>query len=121
VDRRTRNLFALLLGVIVAVTGVAAILLSETRTPDPDAPPGTTAVTGVIVAVDSQGLGDVRGFTLRRDGGELIDFDLRALENGTEFAPGHLAEHQATAEPVRVWYRDEGGGLLAIRVEDAPR
>ena len=120
-DRKTRNLFALLFGVVVAVTAGAAILLSETTTPDPDAPPGTTAATGVIVAVDSQGLGDVRSFTLRLDGGDLMIFDLRALENGTEFAPGHLAEHQATAEPVRVWYWDEGDDRLAIRLEDAPR
>jgi hypothetical protein len=121
VDRRTRNLLALLFATIVAVTAGAALLLSETTTPNSDAPPGTTAVTGVIVAVDSLGLGDVRGFTLRREGGELIDFDLRALESGTEFPPGHLAEHQATAEPVRVWYRDEAGVRLAIRLEDAPR
>ncbi len=120
-DRRTRNLFALVFAAIVAVTGGAAILLSGSTNPDPDAPPGTTAVTGVIVAVDSRGLGDVRAFTLRREGGELIDFDLRALESGTEFPPGHLAEHQATAEPIRVWYREEGGVRVAIRVEDAPR
>jgi hypothetical protein len=119
VDRRTRNLFALLFAGIVAVTGGAAILLSETS--DPDAPPGTTAVVGVIVAVDSQGLGDVRGFTLRETGGKLQDFDLRDYESGSEFPPGHLAEHQATASPVRVWYREEGGVRLAIRLEDAPR
>jgi len=110
-----------LFAVVVAVTGVAAIILSETSTPNPDAPPGTTAVVGVIVAVDSQGLGDVRGFTLRETGGALQDFDLRAYESGSEFPPGHLAEHQATATPVRVWYREEGGVGLAIRLEDAPR
>ena len=120
-DRRTRNLFALLFVVVVASTGVAAILLSETSTPSDDAPPGTTAVVGVIVAVDSQGLADVRGFTLRGAGGELQDFDLRDYESGTEFPPGHLAEHQATATPVRVWYREESGIRLAIRLEDAPR
>lgn len=120
-DRRTRNLFALLFVAIVVVTGGAALLLSETSTPNPDAPPGTTAVVGVIVGVDSQGLGDVRGFTLRREGGELLEFDLSELESGTEFPVGHLAEHQATASPVRVWYRDDGGALLAIRLEDAPR
>lgn len=120
-DRRTGNIFVLLFAAVVAITGGAAILLSETTTPNPDAPPATTSVTGVIVAVDSQGLGDVRAFTLRTAGGELIDFELRALESGTEFPPGHLAEHQATADPVRVWYRDEGGVHLAVRIEDAPR
>jgi hypothetical protein len=121
VDRQTRYLFALLFIVVVGVTAGAALLLSDTSTPNPSAPPGTTAVTGVIVAVDSRGLGDVRAFTLRVVGGELIEFDLRALENGVEFPPGHLAEHQATADPVRVWYRDEGGTSLAIRLEDASR
>ena len=74
----------------------------------------------MVVAVDSAGLGDVAGFTLRRPGGELVEFSLRDLENGTQFPPGHLAEHQATAEPVRVWYRTEGPDRLAIRLEDAP-
>ena len=50
-----------------------------------------------------------------------MDFQLDQLENGTEFPPGHLVEHQATAEPVQVWYRDEAGTLHAIRIEDAPR
>ena len=47
------------------------------------------------------------------------DFDLSRLENGAEFPPGHLVEHQATAERVRVWYREDGGVRLAIRLEDA--
>jgi hypothetical protein len=50
-----------------------------------------------------------------------MDFRLDRLENGTAFPPGHLAEHQATAEPVRVWYSDEAGTRYAIRVDDAPR
>jgi len=121
VDRRTRTLFAALLAAIVIGTAVAAILLSETRTADPDAPAGTTDMTGVVVGVEGQGLGDVRGFTLRIAGGELIEFSLRAVENGTEFPPGHLAEHQATSEPIRVWFRTSGTERLAIRLEDAPR
>jgi hypothetical protein len=120
VDRRTRTLFAVLFLGIVIVTAIAAFLLSDTGPVDSEAPPGTEPLTGVVVAIDSVSLADVRGFTLRRPGGELVDFSLRALENGTEFAPGHLAEHQATAEPVRVWFRIEGSERLAIRLEDAP-
>lgn len=118
-DRRTRNLFALLLVGVLAVTLGAALVFGETVRPDPDAPPGTTSVVGAIVAVDSRGLGDVRGFTLRLVGGEQLAFELGDLENGTEFPPGHLVEHQATAEPVRVWYREEGSRRLAIRLADA--
>jgi hypothetical protein len=120
VDRWTRRLFAVLFVGVVVATALAALLLSETTGADPDLPPGTTAMTGVVVAVDSAGLGDVRGFTLRRPGGELVEFVLSALENGSEFPPGHLAEHQATAQPVRVWFRTEGEDRLAIRLEDAP-
>jgi hypothetical protein len=127
-DPRTRNLFAAALILIVALTGGAAVLLGGSAGAAPagaaapgasDAPPGTTEVVGVIVAVDSAGLGTVNGFTLRESGGALTTFGLAALENGTEFPPGHLAEHQATAQPVRVWYRDEAGTHLAIRILDA--
>jgi hypothetical protein len=119
VDRPTRTLFAVLLIGIVVVTALAAILIQEPS--GPDLVPGTEQMTGVVVAVDSSGLADVRGFVLRRPGGELVEFSLRALENGTQFPPGHLAEHQATAEPVRVVFRTEGAERLALRLEDAPR
>jgi hypothetical protein len=119
VDRTTRNLFAAALVVLVVVVGAAAILLSETTIVDPDAPPGTTVAVGVIVGVEAEGLGDVRSFSLRTADGTVLMLDLSALENGDEFPPGHLAEHQVTAEPVRVWYRDEDGTLLAIRLADA--
>ena len=119
-DARTRRLFAILFVAIVVITAIAAILFSETGIIDPDRPAGTTDMTGVVVGVDSQGLADVRAFTLRRPGGELVEFSLRELQNATEFAPSHLAEHQATAEPVRVWWRMEGVERLAIQLEDAP-
>ena len=120
-DRRTRNLFALVLILVVVLTGGAALLLSDTSRIDPDGgPPDTTAVDGVIVAVESAGLSDVRGFTLRRPGGEMLVFRLGELENGDQFPPGHLAEHQVTAAPVRVWYRMEGSERFAVRLEDAP-
>jgi hypothetical protein len=118
-DRRTRNLFALVLVVVIAITGGAALLLSDTALLDPDGPSATDSVEGVIVSVDSAGLGDVRGFTLRQPGGETLEFRLGELENPTEFPPGHLAEHQATAQPVRVWYRLEGAERFAVRLEDA--
>jgi hypothetical protein len=119
VDRGTRRLFAVLFAGVILVTVAAALVLSGTGPDDADPPPGTTSMTGVVVAVDSAGLGDVDGFTLRRPGGELVEFGLSRLENGIDFPPGHLAEHQATAEPVRVWYLTEGEDRLAIRLEDA--
>jgi hypothetical protein len=119
VDRRTRNLFALVFVAVVAITGAAALVLGGTTLRDPAAPANATSVVGVIVGVDSQGLDKVAGFTLRTtDQGSLV-FKIGALENGAEFPPGHLVEHQATAQPVRVWYRTEGGAKVAIRLEDA--
>lgn len=117
-DRRTRNLFALVLMIVIAVTGGAALILGGSGSEPPEPSDGSFMV-GVIVAVDSAGLGDVRGFTLRTIDGSLHEFELDALENPTEFPPGHLAEHQATAEPVRVFYRVDDGRALAFRLEDA--
>ena len=118
-DRRTRNLFALVLVAVIAITGGAALLLSDTSMFDPDGSSDVAAVEGVVVAVDSAGLTDVRGFTLRVAGGETMAFRLGELENATDFPPGHLAEHQATAAPIRVWYRTEGDERYAVRLEDA--
>ena len=109
----------MVLVVVIAVTGGAALLLREMSLLDPDGPPDTPRVEGVIVAVDGSSLGDIRGFTLRRPGGETLEFLLGELENGAEFPPGHLAEHQARAEPVVVTYRMEGSERFAVRLEDA--
>ena len=116
VDRRTASRVAIL-GAIIVLAIIGAAMGSRLA---PSAP--TSEVTGVVVGVDAgTGLGDVRGFTLRLAGGELLTFSLRALQNGTEFPPGHLAEHQATAAPVRVTYRMEGSERLATHLDDAPR
>jgi hypothetical protein len=114
VERRTRLRLGFLVVIVAAVAIAAVVAISRN-------PAGTTEATGVVVAVDAQSLGNVRGFTLRLPGGALMAFSLRALQNGTEFPPGHLAEHQATAAPVRVWFRMDGNERLAIRLEDAPR
>ena len=76
-------------------------------------------VEGVVIAVDSTGLTDVAGFTLRIEGGSSVQFRLGRLENPTEFSPGHLKEHQATATPVRVFFRHEADQLVVYRLEDA--
>jgi hypothetical protein len=117
VDRGTFRLFVGALAVVIVVVAVAATLAGGT-TGDPDAPAGEQAV-GIVSSVDSEGLTNVRGFTLRtQDRGELT-FRIGALENGVEFPPGHLVEHQTLATQVRVWYRTEDGALIAFRLEDA--
>jgi hypothetical protein len=119
VDRRTRNLFALALILVVAITGAAAFVLGGAAPAASSGPPGTTSVVGLVVGVDSGGLTDVRGFTLRSNEGQILEFGLADLQNGVEFPPGHLAEHQVTASPIRVWYQS-GDPPQAIRLEDAP-
>ena len=75
---------------------------------------------GVVIAVDAVSLTDVRRFTMRTTGGSTYEFKLGPLENATEFSPSHLKEHMATSEPIRVWYRMEGGVAIAYRIEDVP-
>ena len=117
-DRRTRVLFLVVLAALIALTGTAAILLGGTSVREPNGPPGAQSMVGVVVGVDSAGLAHVRGFTLRTDAGESVAFVIGDLQNGAEFPPGHLVEHQATAQRVRVWYRPEGATKVAVRLED---
>lgn len=86
-------------------------------TPDVRSP-----VDGVVLSVDSASLNDVRGFTLRptNGGGFSFAFEVGDLENPTEFPLAHLAEHQATASPIRVYFRTENGRHIVYRLEDAP-
>jgi hypothetical protein len=84
-------------------------------TPDIQSP-----VDGVVTAVEAVSLTDIRAFTLRTSGGFAYVFKLGPLENATAFSPSHLKEHQASSEPVRVWFRVENGERVAYRIEDAP-
>jgi hypothetical protein len=115
-DRRTRNLFALALVALIAVTGGAAILFGVGGFGGS----ADQSVVGVIVGVDSEGLDRVRGFSLRTEDARTLAFAIGDLENGTTFPPGHLVEHQATAQRVRVWYVVDGGANVAVRLEDSP-
>ena len=85
--------------------------------PTPDI---ASPVDGVIVSVEAAGLGEVRGFVLRPANSPFsLGFVLGALENSTDFPPSHLAEHQATSQPVRVFFRTDNGVHVAYRLEDA--
>jgi hypothetical protein len=120
VDRRTRNLFVIVLVAVIAATGGATVLLSGSGAGVTDGSSTGPSMDGVIVAVNSEGLDKVRGFSLRTGEGTTVAFTVGALENGAAFPPGHLVEHQATAQPVRVWYRTEGETRIAVRIEDTP-
>ena len=116
-DRRTFRLFVAALAVMVVAVAVAAAVFGGAAR-DPEAPQGEEAV-GIVSSIESEGLTNVRGFTLLTPDGRELEFAIGTLQNGTEFPPGHLAEHQALASPIRVWYRTEGDNLVAFRLEDA--
>jgi hypothetical protein len=124
VDRGTRNIFLWVIAALIVVTGTVVVISNTaSSTPSPSAslaplPSDTPQAVGVIVAIDAASLADVRTFTLRTTDGRRLVFGLTELQNGTQFPPGHLAEHQATAQPVRVFYRDAAGTLQALRLED---
>jgi hypothetical protein len=123
-DAATRRLFVAAIVVVIVVTGGAALIMGGTP-PAPTPSPGASGeasgspIRGVIVAIDSRGLDDIRSFTLRADDGSIHVFDLRELPDTAAFPLGHLAEHQATAEPVIVAFRVQDGVLLATRIDDA--
>ena len=116
-DRGTFRLFIAALAVIVVAVAVAAAVFGGTAR-DPEAPQGEEAV-GIVSSINSEGLTNVRGFRLLMPDGRELQFAIGTLENGAEFPPGHLAEHQALASPIRVWYRTDGDTLVAFRLEDA--
>ena len=107
-DRGTRNLFALALVVVVVLTGAAAFLLGGSSLIDPGAPADARGRRRRSSPSESEGLDRVNGFDLRTIDQRTLAFTIGDLENGAEFPPGHLVEHQATAQPVRVWYPDRG-------------
>jgi hypothetical protein len=104
-----------LLAFVTAISVAACFVADPASTPAIESP-----VDGVVTSVDAASLTDVRGFTLRTSSGVAFGFKLGALENATEFSPSHLKEHQATSEPIRVWFRVENGDRVAYRIEDAP-
>ncbi|HEY8439766.1 MAG TPA: hypothetical protein VIK65_14235 [Candidatus Limnocylindrales bacterium] len=103
-----------LLAVVVAI--VAVIVAAVTVFGGP----GRRVETGVVVAVQATSLSSVEGFSIRTEDGRTVDFRVGTIEDATQFPPGHLAEHKVSFVPVRVTYVQQGGALVAVRLEDAP-
>jgi hypothetical protein len=100
-------------GLAIAALSALAVLATSFSQPAP------RTEVGVVIFVDSVSLTDVRAFWIRTSDGRTVQFRIGQLENGAQFPPGHLGEHEVTAVPVRVTYRDEAGEHVAIRLEDA--
>ncbi len=110
---RRRLIGLVAVAVIVVVAGLAAsgVLGGPRR----------QLATGIVVAVEATSLSDVTGFSIRTRDGQTVDFRISGpTENGSTFAPGHLAEHKVTLAPIQVTYVDRAGGHVALRIEDAP-
>jgi hypothetical protein len=104
------------LAALVLATGFAACGQGSCSFPPVKASPAE----GIVVAVDSTGLTDVRSFSLRQSDGSTVFFQVGQLDNATAFPPGHLKEHQASASPIRVWFTVRNRlDLIAYRLEDA--
>ena len=97
----------------------SSLIAAETGTPGASEPALDSPVTGVLTHLDTAGLAAVAGFTLRLDDGRSVAFKIGVLENGDQFPPGHLGEHLASADPVRVFFRLVGPDLVVYRIEDA--
>lgn len=74
-------------------------------------------ITGVILEIDSEGLGEVNSFRVK-DGDDT--YTVR-IDPGREygFNLGHLHEHLQNAEPVKVELESRGDSLVAVTIEDA--
>jgi hypothetical protein len=107
--------------VLVVVSLASALALAACGiggSPAPSLP--ASPLEGVVVHVDSTGIGNVTGFTMRLAGGATLVLSLGTLENATQFAPGHLAEHETTGLPIRAWFVVSAGVPIVYRLEDAP-
>jgi hypothetical protein len=114
--RRTADARRLVIPAAVAIIAVVTAVVAANLIGGP----GRRVETGVVVAVDATSLTSVQGFSIKTTDGRTVDFRVGKLENGAVFPPGHLAEHRVTLVPIRVTYVDEGGGPVAVRIEDAP-
>ncbi|MDQ3951630.1 MAG: hypothetical protein M3279_01505 [Actinomycetota bacterium] len=82
-----------------------------------EAPDAPEEVTGVVLDVESEGVGEVTSFTLK-EGDETYEiFIAEDVDYG--FNLGHLSEHLTTGDPVRVPLEERDGKLYALEIEDA--
>lgn len=76
---------------------------------------------GVIVDVRSTTLTEIESFTLRTNDGRTLQF-LPAPDASNDprvgLLGGHLRTHAVLGDQVEVYYREVGGELLALRIED---
>lgn len=100
----------------VAAVSLAAVVLSACSSAPSDETSDSPRLEGVVIAIDSAALDDVRSFTLK-DGDDTYEiFIADDVEYG--FPLGHLQEHLQGAEPVAVDTEEREGKLYALTIED---
>ncbi len=80
---------------------------------------GDQSESGAILDVAGSSLTQVDSFTLLVGDGEVLTFQIApdASKDPAEgFFPGHMRGHALAAENVTVYFREEGGVLLALRL-----
>jgi hypothetical protein len=77
----------------------------------------SNTVRGVVIDVDGD-LNTIRSFTLRADGGELIEL-VPATDGTFEFPLSHLTEHRQSLSPVEVVIETRDGVEVATSIGDA--
>jgi hypothetical protein len=92
-------------------------LLACSEAAGTDRPPARSELIGVVVEIESAGLGEVESFTLKQGTRTFEIF----IDPGAaySFPPAHLHNHLATAQPVRVEAEGRAGRLVATSIEDA--
>ena len=117
-DRGTFRIFVVALAVIVVAVAVAAAVFGGTAG-DPAAAQGEQAV-GIVSSIDSEGLTNVRGFT-------ILTPDGRSSSSASARSRTVPSSRRATSPSTRPWRRRSESGtrrrvasLVAFRLEDAP-
>ena len=80
----------------------------------PPIPPAS--VTGVIVDIESEGIGEVSAFTVK-DGDKSYEIFIDPAVD-YDFPLAHLSEHKTTLDPVVVRLTMEQGKLYAQSIDD---
>ena len=77
---------------------------------------------GVVIDIDTEGLGQMRSFTLRTSDGESLDFVIAGGVDlsGDGFPPDHLFQHMALTEGIAVAYEMRDGERVVTKLADAP-
>lgn len=102
--------------VAAAALAVALLLTAGCSASGDEPAPPPSEVTGVVVAIDGEG-STVSGFTVDI-GGERYELRVDpAIDYG--FDLGHLRDHQATRDPVRVPVEQRGNDVYALAIHDA--